>query len=135
VIDYVADAFCASSDVTRHYQKMVKYYHQIPMEIAVFMEQVLINLKFVIEHQHLTSDNSDDLNKYFQNLKNIYLKHYRKHKKVQIRISIKQKPKWKTIFGIPIKFVSEVVDLHLIIDEVDYDYLDILLQFKVNLLN
>jgi len=131
IIDYKTDSFCGSSEITLGYRKMIEYYHRIPIEIAVFMEKVLINLKYIVDHQNITPENEADINEYFDRLKEIYLRHYKQNSKVRTRIHIKDKSAWKKTFHLAFKNMSELIDLKLFINGYTFDYKSILLQFEL----
>lgn len=131
LIDYSTDSFCASSEITLGYRKMIEYYHRIPIEVAIFMEKVLLNLKYIVDHQVITPEDEADINDYFDRLKEIYLRHYKQNAKVRIRIHIKDKNTIRKIFHKDFKNVSELIDLKLFINGYTFDYKNILLQFKM----
>jgi hypothetical protein len=111
--------------------KLINYYHNVPKEVAFFMEKVLLNLIFLVKYQKLTPAREADLNEYFRRLKNVHLSHYENNEKVRVRVLVKQKSQWKKIFNIGLKNVQELIDLKLYINGYEFDYKDLLLQFKV----
>jgi hypothetical protein len=121
-----------STDWINDYQKMINYYHSVPKEIALFMEKVLLNLIFLVKNQKLTPAKESDLNEYFKRLKDVHLSHYKEKEKVRVRVLIKHKSSWKKLFNIGIKNVQELIDLKLYINGYEFDYKDLLLQFKIS---
>jgi hypothetical protein len=72
-----------SNNWINDYRKMIDYYHNVPKEVAFFMEKVLLNLIFLVKYQKLTPAREADLNEYFRRLKNVHLSHIKIIKKCE----------------------------------------------------
>jgi hypothetical protein len=107
------------------YRNVVNFYHQVPLPIANFMEIVLTNLQYIIKHNHLVPEYEQDINLYFNKLKNIYLKNSKQYKNVTLQIFIKPKKWFYKIFNMKEKN-NDVVDLILTIGNNKYNYKDFL---------